>query len=159
DGAQHRLERVGQQRAKAPTAALGDALAQEEVVAQAELLGQGGERVRVDHGGAELRHLAFLGPRPDLEQVLGRDELQDGVAQVLQPLVVARRHVRTLVGERAVGQGLPQQRGVTEGDADLLLELLEAAGRDLGVRDETASASAGASLGYEAAFSWMYSQA
>jgi len=34
-----------------------------------------------------------------LVQVLGRDELQDRVAEVLQALVVARRDRRALVGE------------------------------------------------------------
>jgi len=34
-----------------------------------------------------------------LVQILGRDQLQDGVAEVLEPFVVARRDRRVLVGE------------------------------------------------------------
>jgi hypothetical protein len=34
-----------------------------------------------------------------LVEVLGRDQLQDGVAQILEALVVARRDGRVLVGE------------------------------------------------------------
>jgi len=34
-----------------------------------------------------------------LVQILGGDELQDGIAQVLESLVVARRQVRALIGE------------------------------------------------------------
>jgi len=39
-------------------------------------------------------------------EVLGGDELKDGVAQVLEALVVARRLMRVLVRERAVGYRL-----------------------------------------------------
>ncbi len=82
-----------------------------------------------------------------LVQVLGRDELQDGVAQVLEALVVAGREVRALVCERAVRDRFEQQAGVAEMDADLLLELL----KRLGQRSRL--------LCYEVDFSWMYSQA
>lgn len=56
-------------------------------------------------------------------------------------------------------QGFTKQRRVAEGDADLLLQLLQASGRDLGIGDETAAAAAGTGLAYEADFSCMYSQA
>ena len=83
-----------------------------------------------------------------LVQVLGGDQLQDGVAEVLEALVVARRNGRTLVGERAVRDGFEQEPGVAKVDADLLLEKLQR------LRERC-------SLGlcYEPAFSWMYSQA
>ena len=159
DGAQHRLEGVGEQRLQAAAAALGDALAQVQEVPEPELLAQGRQGVGVDHGGAQLRHLALAGARPQLEQVLRRDELEHRVAEVLEPLVVARRHVRTLVGERAVGQRLAQQGEVAERNPYLLLQLLEAPGRNLGIMDGTATAATRARLGYEPDFSCMYSQA
>jgi hypothetical protein len=59
-----------------------------------------------------------------LVQVLGGDQLQDGVAEVLETLVVARRHVRALIGERAVRDGLEKKARVAKVDADLLLQLL-----------------------------------
>jgi len=59
-----------------------------------------------------------------LVEVLGRDQLQHGVAEVLQALVVARRKVWAFVRERAVGYGLEEKAGVTEMNPDLLLELL-----------------------------------
>jgi hypothetical protein len=59
-----------------------------------------------------------------LVQVLGSDELQDRVAEVFQPLVVARRQVRALIGERAVSDRLEEEAGVAEVDSDLLLEQL-----------------------------------
>jgi hypothetical protein len=87
-----------------------------------------------------------------LVQVLGRDQLEDRVAQVLQALVVARRDRRILVGKRAVGDGLEQQAGVAKVDADLLLEKQE------GLRERCGGARV-LGLCYEAAFSWMYSHA
>jgi hypothetical protein len=59
-----------------------------------------------------------------LVQVLGGDQLQDGVAEIFEPLVVARRYVRALIGERAVRDGLEEKVWVAKVDTDLLLELL-----------------------------------
>src|SRR5262249_44880301 len=106
-----------------------------------------------------LRHLAFLGSRLELEQVLGRDELQDGVAEVLEPLVVARRHVRALVGERAVGQRLAQECRIAKGDPHLVLQILEAPRGHLRIGNEATAATTAAGLAYEEDFSCMYSQA
>jgi hypothetical protein len=58
-----------------------------------------------------------------LVEVLGRDELKDSVAQVLETLVVAWRQMRALVCERAVRDRFEQQAGVAEVDSDLFLEL------------------------------------
>jgi hypothetical protein len=41
-----------------------------------------------------------------LVEVLGRDQLEDRVAEILEPLVVARRLLRVLIGERAMGYRL-----------------------------------------------------
>jgi len=46
-----------------------------------------------------LGQLTLGRARAVLVQVLGRDELQDGVAEILETLVVARRDRRVLVGE------------------------------------------------------------
>ena len=82
-----------------------------------------------------------------LVEVLGRDQLQDRVAQVLESFVVARREVRALVGEGAVSDRFEKQAGVAEMDSDLLLKLLQRLGQR------------GRLLCYEVDFSWMYSQA
>src|SRR5205823_5878198 len=147
DRAEHRLESVRQQRFQAPAAALRDALAEVQVVADVELLRHRGEGVGVHHRGADLRQLALLRVRPDLVQVLGGDQLQHRVTEVLQALVVPRRHLRALVGERAVRQGLEEKRPVTEGDPDLLLQFVQGTPGCLGAP------------GYEPDSSWMYSQA
>jgi hypothetical protein len=59
-----------------------------------------------------------------LVQILGGDELQDGVAEIFEALVVTRRYVRALIGEGAVRDGLEKQVWVAKVDTDLLLELL-----------------------------------
>jgi len=41
-----------------------------------------------------------------LVQVLGRDQLQDRIAEIFEALVIARGLLRVLVGERAVGYRL-----------------------------------------------------
>src|SRR5579864_781316 len=145
--AEHGLERVGQQRLQVSAATLRDALAEVEVAAQVELLGKLGQRVRVDHRRAGLRKLALGRSGMVLVQVLGADELQHRVAEVLEPLVVAGRQLRVLVGERAVRDGFVQQAGVAKVDPDLLLQKLQ------GLIERCSL------LCYEPAFSWMYSQA
>jgi len=56
-----------------------------------------------------------------LVEVLGRDQLQDGVAEVFETLVVARRNCRVFIGERAVRDGLQQEARVAKVNPDLLL--------------------------------------
>jgi len=56
-----------------------------------------------------------------LVEVLGRDELQDRVAEILEPLVVARRDRRALIGERAVGDSLEKEPWIAKVNSDLLL--------------------------------------
>jgi hypothetical protein len=59
-----------------------------------------------------------------LVQVLGGDQLEDGVAEILKTLVVARRDLWILIGKRTVGYSLEQEARVTKVDPDLLLEKL-----------------------------------
>jgi hypothetical protein len=57
-------------------------------------------------------------------EVLGGDQLEDGVAQVLEPLVVRRTAFGMLVVIGAMRQRLPQQGDVMEANAQCPLELL-----------------------------------
>src|SRR5205807_5400899 len=123
--AEHCLERVGEQRLEVAAAALRDALPEIEIVAEAELLGELGERVGVDHRGARLGQLALGRTRVVLVEILRRDQLEDGVAEIFEALVVTGRDRGALVGEGAVGDGFEQEPGVTEVNPDLLLELLQ----------------------------------
>jgi len=83
-----------------------------------------------------------------LVEVLGGDELEDSVAEVLQSLVVARTYLWVFIGEGAVGYRFEQQARVTKVNPDLLLEKLKGLDESFSLR-----------LCYEPAFSWMYSQA
>ena len=58
-----------------------------------------------------------------------------------------------------MGERLAQEAEVTEGDADSLLELVEAAGRDELLGKATPAAAACWGSRYEPDFSCMYSQA
>jgi hypothetical protein len=41
-----------------------------------------------------------------LVQILGRDQLQDGITEILEAFIVARRLVRALIREGAMGDRL-----------------------------------------------------
>jgi hypothetical protein len=61
-------------------------------------------------------------------KIFSRDQLQHCIAEVFEALVVARRQMRALVGERAVCDGFQQKAGVAEMDSDLFLELTQRLG-------------------------------
>ena len=67
--------------------------------------------------------------------------------------------MRALVRERAVGQRLPEKLWVPEGDADLLLKLLQLPGGNLWILDSSTAAATRTGFAYVADFSCMYSQA
>jgi hypothetical protein len=58
-----------------------------------------------------------------------------------------------------VSQGLAQQRDIAKRDPYFVLQLLQPAGGDLRIGDETAAAATGTDFAYEVDFSCMYSQA
>ena len=57
-------------------------------------------------------------------KVLGRDQLEDRVAKVLQPLVIRRPALRVLVVVGTVGQSLAQERRLMKANAKRSLEFL-----------------------------------
>ena len=57
-------------------------------------------------------------------KVLGRDQLEDRVAKVLQPLVIGRPALRVLVVVGTVGQSLAQERRLMKANAKRSLEFL-----------------------------------
>jgi len=59
-----------------------------------------------------------------MEQVLGGDQLEDRVAEILQPLVVRRTAFRMLVVIGAMGQRLPKQGDVVKSNTKRPLEFL-----------------------------------
>ena len=71
------------------------------------------ELLPVDPVGAKLRELAFVIVRKALIQLLAGHQLQHGVAEKFQPLVV-RGRVRALAGNGAVGESFLQQGAIGE---------------------------------------------
>jgi len=57
--------------------------------------------------------------------VLGRDQLEDRVAQVLQPLVIGRSALGVLVVVGAVGQSLTKERRLVKANSKRPLEFLK----------------------------------
>jgi hypothetical protein len=57
-------------------------------------------------------------------QVLRRDQLEHGVAEVLETLVVGVAALRMLVVVRPVGHGLAEQGSIMKADAKRALKLL-----------------------------------
>ena len=101
------------------------ALAEQQVIAQAEPGGEPGQALGVDHRGPQPSQLTLVRRLVGVVQVLRRDQLQHRVAQVLQPLVVGQSGLGVLVVVGAMGQRLPKQRRVVEADAERPLESLE----------------------------------
>jgi hypothetical protein len=101
------------------------ALAQQQVVAQTQPRGEPGEALGVDNGGAQPGQLALIRRQVGVIEVLGRDQLEYRVAQVLQPLVVGRSALWMLVVVGAVRQRLTQERRLMEANSKRPLEFLK----------------------------------
>ena len=113
DGADQRLDGVGEDRGLVATAGALLAATELDVLAEPDAAADLGERPGVDHGGAQLG-------QPALGQVgvlgverLGDDDTEDRVTEELEPLVGGQSAV--LVGERPVRQGTVEQPGVQNG--------------------------------------------
>ncbi len=74
------------------------------------------------HGEAALRHLGETAVK-----LLGHGELQDGVTEELEPLVVGQA-LALFVAEGGVGERLAQERFVGERVAEAALEIVEPGG-------------------------------
>jgi hypothetical protein len=66
---------------------VAEALAEEEIVAQADFLAEAGTGLAAHHGRLDLRQVAFLVIGKSLEKHLAGDEPQDAIAQELEPFV------------------------------------------------------------------------
>ena len=88
DRPDERLKRVREQRRKPRRARLGRAPAEQQGLTELEPLRQPGERHGVDESCPQLRQLAFVVFGKPLEEVLTRDELEDRISEILEPLVV-----------------------------------------------------------------------
>ena len=106
--AEDRLQRIGEDGFAQVAAALEFAGTQPDVIAELEFAGDLGQRPVAHQARAHSGKVAFRGVGPALEQQRGNGEVQQRIAEKLQPFVVR-------IAAAAVGQGLLEQAGVLEG--------------------------------------------
>jgi hypothetical protein len=124
DRADHRLHRVRQDRAALSSLAVFLAPAEDEMVAQAQLLGQGLEMMPVHEPGAQHRQPAFGQLGKATVKLRRHRELQHRVAQEFQPLIV-RQLLPFFMPEGGMRQGLAQQHLIGKSMSQPLLKLVE----------------------------------
>ena len=100
------------------------AAAQNQMRAEAERAGVFGQRAAVDEFGARLGQRAFVERGKFFIKLVREDELQHGVAEKFQPLVVRRRRA-AFVRDGRMRQRQPQQALVAERVAETGLEFGE----------------------------------
>jgi hypothetical protein len=88
DGADHRLDGVGQNGLAAKTAAFQLARPQDQVIPEVELPAQLGQRLLAHQGGAHAAEIPFRRLREAVEEIIGNHQTQNGVTQEFQALVV-----------------------------------------------------------------------
>ena len=125
---------------------LGGPLAEQQRLAEVEALAEPGQRDGVDQRRAQLGQLALVVGGEAAEEVLADDQLEHGVAEVLEPLVVVTRAARlaALVVPRRVGHGLAEQLEAPEADPEALLEGVEAGDLLVAEASQRVAAFAGA---------------
>ncbi len=125
DRRDERFVTVGEQRLLLAAARLFLAPAEKQVVAEAQTLGQPPERRGGNHRGLDLRFLALVMLGKLVEQEVGDEEPEHGVAQEFERLIVADAAADVLVCAGRVGHGVFEQPAVAEAIADRLLQGLE----------------------------------
>jgi hypothetical protein len=98
--------------------------AQQQIVAEAEARGQSRQALRIHDRGAQAGQLAFIRGRVRVVEMLGGDQLEHGIAQVLEALVVRAAPFWVLVVIGAMRQRLPEQGSIVEAHAERALKLL-----------------------------------
>lgn len=97
------------------------AFAHEQVGAQIDAAGIGLERFAGDEPGAQLGEFALREGGEERVEKLGEDELNDGVAQELEALIVEVRLLR-FVSQAGMSERFREEQGVPELVVNLLLE-------------------------------------
>ena len=101
------------------------AVAENQVRAQAERAGVLGQRAAVDQFGARLGQRAFVERGKFFVKLVGQDELQHGVAEKFQPLIVRLVGVAAFVRDGRMRQRQPQQALVAKRVAEAGLKFGE----------------------------------
>ena len=122
DRTDHRLDGVGEDRGLVATAGRLLAAAQLDVLAEAYLTRDVGQRAGVDHGRAQLGEPPLGEVRVGEVERLGHHDPEHRVAEELQALV--GRDLPVLVGVRAVRQRALQQLGIQDRITERCAELV-----------------------------------
>ena len=101
------FERVGENRVAAKAAALELAGSEVQQIAELGITRDRRQRAAVDERGAKAGHLAFVGAWMLLEDQLGDDQVDQRIAEELEPFVV-------VMARAAMRQRLREQRGGRE---------------------------------------------
>jgi hypothetical protein len=118
------LEGVGEDRLERASPRLVRALTQQEVITEAEPGRQPSQALGVDDGGPQPGQFPLVGRLIGMEEMLRRDQLEDCVAEILQPLVIRRAALRMLVVVRAMGERLPKEGDVVKTNTKRPLQFL-----------------------------------
>ena len=116
---------IGQDGIAASAAALLLAVAQHQMLTDADFVGGGSQGLLADHICPHPGQLALgtVGEIP--EQILRHQHAQHTVAQELQPLVAEQAVVPALIGIGGVGQGIVQQLDVLKAVANGIFQILD----------------------------------
>ena len=117
-----RLEGVCQKRGFHPAAGTLFPFAEQKVFPDSEPPGQLRQRLFVDDGGPQFRELPFGMVGEFSHQQVADGQLQDGVAQKLQPFVVPAGEGGIFVDERPVRQRVVQKGDIREIPAEPVLQ-------------------------------------
>ncbi len=124
EGGEQGFDRVGEQGGLAAASGFFLSPAKPEVAPQMQLVGAVQEMIGIDEMGAKLGKLTLLIGREALKKLLAGDQLQDGVAEEFELLIVSGR-AEALACEGAVGQRLLQQCAICELVAERGFEIVE----------------------------------
>ncbi len=125
DRADHRLERVSQDREPLPAARLDLGVAHEDETTEPHRERPSREDRLRDEQRLRLGEVALVLLGVLAVEVFARHEPEDGIAEELETLVRLARPLSRHAQVRPVGERELQEVGVAEGDAEVLLELLE----------------------------------
>src|SRR5690606_38019808 len=109
------LERVGENRLSTETTAFQLARTKAQIFAQVKTTGQQRQSLALHQPRPQAGQLAFASLGETLEQRLASHEVENGITEKLQTLIVA-------TGKNAMGQGQDHQFLILEGVAELTLK-------------------------------------
>ena len=111
------FERIGERGVPLAAAAGLLATAHDEVRTEADLTGEAGERFGAHQMGAGLREAAFIGLGQPGEKLMAEGELEDGITEEFEALVVDAGALG-LVAHARMREGLSEESELAEGVAE-----------------------------------------